>query len=271
MTLPPNFSEWEHLQNQVRLLHNERVRKYFSDISADDDISSPRGSLKQACLLKDKDSAILTCVRMMFFEFTIGNARWIQAPLYGMPVSQFQEEFEVNYRPLVRLYFSQDANAVPDDLPPIRQEISFRLMDETSDTISINKAKSLASRIRSQFWNYNISKGKIKVRYTDTQKGYRLAINAISQTEGIKVIKDVLAIQGHILEDKFLTVNDKVNLAPDNTPGTKTILGKPRKGRRWRPTAIVNFRFSNMSVFGVDKDLILVDKSGQFPQAFFTK
>lgn len=268
MALPSNFSEWEHLQNQVRRLHNERVKEYFEDVQADDDISTPRGSLKQACLLKDKDSAILTCVRMMFFEFTIANARYVQAPLYGMPVSQFQEEFEVEYRPMIRLYFAQNSNAVPDDLPPVRQEITFRLMNETSQTISDGKLRTLAASIRNKFWTYSFNKGKIKCTYKDASKGYKLSINALSKEEGIALIQDVLSIQGHSIEDKKLNVIDRPRMTSDNTPGAKTILGKSRKGRRWRPTATVNFRFANVSIFGLDKDPILVDRTKQFPQAY---
>ncbi|MFB2833483.1 hypothetical protein [Floridanema evergladense] len=270
MPLPQNFSEWEHLQNQVRRLHNERVREFFADVDQDDDISSPRGSLKQACLLKDKDSAIITAVRMMFFEFSVGNARSLQAPIYGMPVDQFQEEFEVSYRPMVRLYFSQDLAAVPNDLPPIRQEISFRLMNETSETISNGDLSLLANKIRTKFWTYDFNKGKIKTTYTDPSKGYRLSINAISESEGLNVIQDVLSIQGHTIEDKFLNVKDKPRLSSDNSPGTKTILGKPRKGRRWRPTGTVRFRFANISICGLAKDPILVDKTGTFPQAIIS-
>lgn len=271
MALPPNFSEWEHLQSQVRHLHNQRVKEYFEDIELDDDISTPRGSLKQACLLKDKDSAILTCVRMMFFEFTIGNARSLQAPLYGMPVSQFQEEFEVEYRPMVRLYFAQDINAVPDGFWPIQQEMSFRLMDETWETISKSKLLNLAQLIRNKFWTYNIDKGKIKCRYVEPSKGYRLAVNAISETEGINVIKDVLQLRGHTINEKCLTISDKVKRVSDNTPGNGIVLGKTIKRRRWRPTATVKFRFSSVSIFGLDKDPILVDRTGQFPQALISR
>lgn len=267
MSLPSNFSEWEHLQNQVRRLHNERVREYFSDVDLDDDIESARGSLKQACLLKDKDSAIITCVRMMFFEFTVGNAASLQAPLYGMPVDRFQEEFEVEFRPRIVLYFKQDINGVPDDLCAIDQECSFRLMNETTETISKSKLQSLAQVIRAKFWSYNFNKGKIKVTYVEPKKGYRLSVNAVSETEGIDLIKDVLSINGDTINDDCLNVVNKPKKQSDNTPGTKTILGKPRKGRRWRPTATVKFRHACCSIFGLNRDVILVDKSGRYPQA----
>ncbi len=270
MPLPPNFSEWEHLQNQVRRLHNERVRNYFDDVADDDDISTPRGSLRQASLLKDKDSAILTCVRMMFFEFTIGNARWLQAPLYGMPTGQFQEEFDVAYRPMVTLHFSQDINSVPNGLFPIRQSASFRLMNETSESISRGELNNLASIIRAKFWNYRFNKGKIKVRYTEPKKGYRLAINALSISEGIDVIRDVLSIQGHTIDDDCLNVNDKPRKNSDNTPGSTTILGKVRKKRRWRPTASVGFRYASVSIFGLNRDPVLVDRTGNFIEAIIS-
>ena len=36
MPLPDNFSPWEHLQDQIRLIHNREVADYFRD-AADDD------------------------------------------------------------------------------------------------------------------------------------------------------------------------------------------------------------------------------------------
>ena len=65
MPLPDNFSPWEHLQNVLRQVHNRIVKEEFSDITDDDDIVTPRGSLKKACLLDDNDSAEMTVFKVL--------------------------------------------------------------------------------------------------------------------------------------------------------------------------------------------------------------
>jgi predicted dinucleotide-binding enzyme len=66
MPLPEGFSEFEHLQDLIRLEHNKVVRAYFKN-QADNDISTPKAGLKHACLIKDDDSAAMTQMRQWLF------------------------------------------------------------------------------------------------------------------------------------------------------------------------------------------------------------
>ena len=68
MPLPIDFSPWEHLQNTIRFAHNQQVRKEFDDIQVDDDITTPRGSLKVASLIDDKDTSTMTLIRMFLYH-----------------------------------------------------------------------------------------------------------------------------------------------------------------------------------------------------------
>ncbi|MBN3959253.1 hypothetical protein [Nostoc sp. NMS8] len=98
MPLPDNFSEFEHLQDLVRLEHNKAVKAYFKN-QEDDDISTPKASLKHACLIKDEDTAAMTQMRLWLFEITIGHAQSLQTPIYGIPVQELQRESK--FRPQI--------------------------------------------------------------------------------------------------------------------------------------------------------------------------
>ncbi|MHC5772098.1 MAG: hypothetical protein ACYTXI_42620, partial [Nostoc sp.] len=63
MPLPEGFSEWENLQDLVRLDHNKAVTSYFKN-QEDNDISTPKARLKHTCLIKDEDTATMTLMRM---------------------------------------------------------------------------------------------------------------------------------------------------------------------------------------------------------------
>ncbi|WP_235526567.1 hypothetical protein [Nostoc piscinale] len=59
MPLPEGFSEWENLQDLVRLEHNKSVRAYFKN-QPDEDVSTPKRRLKHTCIMKDDDTATMT-------------------------------------------------------------------------------------------------------------------------------------------------------------------------------------------------------------------
>ncbi|MFM6722922.1 MAG: hypothetical protein ACKPJF_00415 [Dolichospermum sp.] len=74
MPLPQGFNEWEHLQDQIRFHHNKLVDSYFKN-QGNEDISTPKASLKHACKIKDSDSAAMTQIRLWLFEVTAGHSQ----------------------------------------------------------------------------------------------------------------------------------------------------------------------------------------------------
>ena len=156
MSLPNNFSEWENLQDLVRKDHNKDVREYFKN-QADNDISTPKSRLKHTCLIKDEDTVGMTQLRMWLFEVTVGRAQAIQRPIYGIPVQELQRD--VKFKPQIKLFFKEDFDRTVHDgtIPLAEGEITFRLMDESSDTISRNKAESLARNIRDELTKLYLS------------------------------------------------------------------------------------------------------------------
>jgi hypothetical protein len=266
MPLPADFSHWEHLQDQLRRIHNKEVRDWFREIP-DDDISTPKGSLKRACTMDDRDTAPMTIIRMLVFYINCGKARDFHPPMYTLPI---QDNYErVAGRPQIKLFFLEDESDVDPGYERVAGEIGIRLMNETTETLTMANAKSLALKCKTAFGGgagFIWKKGKYSFSYTDPQKGYRMKIFARSESEAKRVIEQVLDIQSHAPDWDNLNKNEAVNTAtkyPTN-PGTKIIMGKTYKKPRRRPVADVRFQHAELHVDGMPKPIILFDNSGRY-------
>jgi hypothetical protein len=270
MPLPNGFSEWEHLQNQILRIHNKQVRDYFSDITVDDDLATPRSSLRHACLMKDEDTSVMTQLRLWLFEVTAGHAKSLQPDIYGIPTDTFQDH--VTFKPQIALHFYEDADEVEPGYQQIRSEIRFRLMGETSETVSEPQARTLATKINSLLGSaggYRWHKGRIKCIYKEPSKGYNLTLHAFSESEGKRVIEQILDIQSHTPDWDNLVLSQLAN-TPPTIPPSKRIYGKIRKLPRTRPVGYVRFRRAELHLWGLPKPLILVDKTGRFRNAIIS-
>jgi hypothetical protein len=272
MTLPSSFGHWEHLQDMIRCEHNKIVARYFKDlgdISWEPNINTPRAALRTACRIDDQDTAIMTLIRLYLFYEVLGYGKKRLGNFYGMPALDFQESFEG--RPQVFLFFSQDRASVPDKLSPITAEISFRLMDETSESITPAKALTLANKIKQEMTDGGkeiyFNKGRILVNYNDRKHGLALRIYATSEDEGEKIIKKILTIRNISFNASHLSVSIPKRQSQNLPKGTKTIYGKQRKNRRWRPSARVRFRYAYLYVHGLNEVVPLVDATGQWIDA----
>lgn len=268
MTLPLNFGHWEHLQDMIRRDHNKLVAHYFRDLGKnwDPEISSNRGALRVACTIDDKDTAVMTQIRLYFFYEVLGYGKKRLGIFYGMPALDFQESFEG--RPQVFLFFSQDKASVPDGLSPITAEISFRLMDETSESITPAKALSLANKIKREMMEGDkeiyFNKGKYLINYNDRKNGLALRIYATSEPEGERIIKKILTIRDISFDASHFSVSTPKRNSENLPKGTHTVYGKSRKKRRWRPTARVRFRYAYLYVHGLNEPIPLFDVTGQW-------
>lgn len=267
MALPPNFSHWEHLQDMLRREHNKVVARYFRDLGPDwePDINTPRAALRTAVTIADKDTDVITLMRLYLFYDILGYSRKGLGVFYGMPAQRFQEN--VAGKPEIFLYFSQDSDAVPDGESKIDAEYSFRLMDESSESMTEAKAKILAQQIANNFITggkgYEFTKGKAIVTYKDMEKGYRLAIYATNTIEGTNVIKKILAVRQHAFEVDRVSTSDPEKGSVNRPTKTRKVYGKNRKGTRWRPTANVRFRYAYMYLHGLNEPIYLVDLTGR--------
>jgi hypothetical protein len=264
MPLPEGFSEWEHLQDMIRLEHNKVVRAYFKN-QADDDVSTPKAALKHACLLKDQDTVSMTLLRQWLFEVTIGHLQSVQTPVYGIPVPTRQSVLQ--FKPQVLLYFkeSHTSEAVRSGLAPATAEISFRLVNETSETIARPKAESLAKKIKEDLATppFTWEKGKYVCTYIDEARGYRLRLHVKNQAEGEMVVKKILSIQDHVFNDTHFQFVDNRRAYPP-TPGTHRVYGRTVKKMRERPSADVKFCYAQLLIWGQQNAVNLVSIGGRF-------
>lgn len=259
MSLPENFSPWEHLQSTLIRTYNQEVREEFSDLTDDDDLNVPRSSLRVACRITDDDSALQCLIRMMFFYFTVRRARDIQAPMYAIPTDTYQAN--VRFRPIVKLYFRQDLDAVPAGRRPVEAVISYRIRNEQYNTITEAELRSHALRIRTEFGTgarYVWTKGRLLVTYRDLENGINLQIYAVSKAEAIQVINKVLDCAQVPYDADRVVTHDSEEDFPAN-PGTHLVLGKSRPKPVRRPVANVRFQRATASIWGIPNDICLVD------------
>jgi hypothetical protein len=266
MSLPEGFNEWEHLQDQIRIEHNKRARKWFTGVD-DDSIATPRASIKHACLIKDDDTAVMTLIRLWLFEVFVGHAQNFHPPLYTIPSLAFQDH--AKHKPQISLYFKEDRDDVDPGESPVTGEISIRLTNETESSLTNAEVTSYANKIKSLFGSANgflWRKGKYNFSYTDTEKGYRLNILATTETEAKRVIEQILDIQSHSPDWDNLNKNEAVNASTKYpiTPPKKTILGKSRKMPRRRPVATVRFQYALMHLYGLPNPIVLVDRTFKY-------
>lgn len=137
----------ELFQNFCRLQVNKEVRKFFIGTIAENDLSTPRGLAKNICLHKDVDSMDLTIGRLIAYYFVCGGFEG--TPIYGIPTTAFQEQRK--FKPQIQLYFQEDHNDVDAGYSPITGEISFRLMNQESTTLSNSEVTTYANKVKTAF------------------------------------------------------------------------------------------------------------------------
>jgi hypothetical protein len=258
MALPSNFGAWEHLQDVLRNYHNKLVREEFSDINDDDALAIPRGALKRACLLDDDDTVDMTLLRLHLFFFHARKAADLQAPIYGIPVSDYDER--VTYRPQVNLLFRQDDDSVASGRNVVCAEVSYRLINETPQTITEADLTRIANRIKAELGaanGYRWSKGKTIVTYKNLADGLNLKIYALNETEGVQVIRKICDCAQQTYDDNYVVVHEPKASYSAN-PGNQIILGRSRKKPVRRPVAYVRFKRASISIHGLPNPIILV-------------
>lgn len=272
MPLPDNFNHWEHLQNVLMRVHNRYVRQEFKDLgeSWDADITTPRGSLRVASTIVDNDSAIMCLIRMWLFYGVIRKMKDLSPDIYGIPVTNFQEHFR--FLPQIQLYFLEDAQDVDQGYTAVAGEVSFRLRNETAQTLTMPGLMMLANRIKNIFATgngYIWRKGRGQLTYTDMKKGYKLKVYCLNEAEGKQLIAKVLDVQTDIPNWEYS--NYSQNLEPAEAfpivPGVQTILGKPRKIPRRRPVARVRFQYALVHIHGLPNPICLVDRVNRYREA----
>lgn len=175
------------------------------------------------------------------------------------------------YHPLVRLVFREDTDFVAGKNQPkgrgqnrTKGEIRFRLMDETTETISKSNLTTLGEKVKEIFGannGYIWNKGKEVYCYADWSRGYQLQILARSETHAKDVVTKILSLQNHSPQWKYLNKvkNSAESERYPNTPDKKTILGEQVTLPLRRPNANVRFKFADVRISPLTYPVVIYD------------
>lgn len=170
------------------------------------------------------------------------------------------------HKPQILLYFKQEGVNLHN---AIEGEISFRIMELSSTTITQQQVKSVAAIIKRKFasgtgfvWN----KGKILYSYTDWDRGYQFQLLCPSISEAKRIVEQVLDIRGFSPDWELLNI--VTNADPTKAYPVKSkkqvILGKSVPLPNRRPSAKVVFQHALLNLHGLPDPICLVDRSNQF-------
>lgn len=273
MPEPDDFTPTEQFQDVNKRIANKIVREYFRDVvslESDLDLTTPRQALLKACLHKEDDSLNLTIARNQLFNQYTTYAR-DQIPIVAGSLLD-EVDANITYKPKITLYFKEEDNDAEPGYRPVRMEASWRLVDETTQTITKAKLIAIANKIKTSFGSSNgylFRKGRKIVAYNKLSQGYNFVLRARELSDGKDLIREILSINGHTLDDEILklsVVDDESGAFPYN-PGTQNVLGKRRPKPRKRPMVNVRFRYAYATVNGWGKPVYLFSKNTYLPDA----
>jgi len=179
------------------------------------------------------------------------------------------------FRPFVRLFFREDSDFRKGTNQPgyhgknrTKGRIGFRLMNETTETISKTELTRIGQRIKDLFGSndgYIWNKGKELYCYAEWDKGYQLQILARNVAHAKEIVTKTLSIQGHTPQWKFLSKTENQAEAERYpiTPGTKIILGETITLPEVRPKADVRFKYADVIVSPLLSPTVLYDRTNK--------
>jgi hypothetical protein len=262
MPLGEGFSEWEHLQSLLISFQNKIVNQEFKDVgndSWDENISTPRSSLRVACTLKDSDTANMTLLKIILFYIILRKAQDLHPAMYAVPIGDYQET--VVFKPQIKLVFREKRiDALENDRHPLRAEMCFRLIDTTANTITQSEVNQLALKIKQEFATpnpYIYRKGSLKCSYRDESKAYRLILYSFDKQTAKDMILKILKIRNDTVNWDFFTFSESEKNYK-TISGTEIILGKSVRKIRLRPEGYVKFVRAELKLHGLTQDILLV-------------
>jgi hypothetical protein len=259
----------EHLKSVYMLTYNKIVNEVFKDIDVDDELLSPgvsKQSLKKACKVLASDSQILINNRSQLFHLVLRQARDYHPSIIGNKFTETEDFYNRSEKVKIHLYFEEDNSDVEENYFPVEGTIGFRVMDETTSSITNQKLITIANKIKTEFGlgdGYIWKKGKSVFSYTDHKKGYQLQLFVKNEADGKELTSKILDIQGHTPDWKlahYKSNQAELESYPYN-PGNQSVLGKVIKKPRRRPIASVRFKTAFASLPGVPRAVYLYDKT----------
>jgi len=176
------------------------------------------------------------------------------------------------YHPQIRIYFREDTDFKPGDNQQKGRgqnrrsgRQAFRLMNETSETISKGELTNIGRRIKDIFGangGYVWNKGKELYCYADWNKGYQLQILAKTKSQAGDLVTKILSLQNHSPEWKYLTRTENA-LEQEAYPEIsikKTMLGEEYTLPTVRPLVDVRFTYAEAKIHRLVPAIILYDR-----------
>jgi len=247
------ISEFERLQDTIRQFHNRKVNLQFSDITANN-ATTKRGLLKSTLLIKDKDSAIMTVMRMLAFTSYIDDDR-----SYSIPVADFQSS--VVFKPQISLTFIEtSAAARAAKRQRVRMVCSIRIMNKDVEDVLQSDITAWTNEIKLAFPKaYFFDKGRDKYSYRDKKNGFELIIAGQTEPEVKDLIRNIVTITDKTFNEDLLTKSIYTD-KNFSTNRFKMILLKNTKLPRQRPLARVKLQKAELKLYGILEDIILVER-----------
>jgi hypothetical protein len=190
MPLPNNFSPTEHLQDLIKRTVNQEVREWFRDVQ-EDDLSTPRSSLKVGCTHSEQDTMEMTIGRLMLFYSVVGA--FPHANGFIMPDRQI---FQLEGNPQIVLLFVETAQSWKTRKATRRETMrcSFRILTEDfANAGDRAKIDALERKIRLAFPPaYRYQTGQTSYTYVDKPRGYQLRVPAYQESAAKGLIQKLL-------------------------------------------------------------------------------
>ena len=156
----------------------------------------------------------------------------------------------------------------------LMMQISFRLMEKSAKDFENDDiyAKELAEKIYSKFAKpiFKISKGQETFTYTDWAKGYQLTLHVASQAEAIKIVRQILDIQGHSMDSEKFRIGSKPVSGETKEKRKEKSLGQTQEIKSYATReGIVSFSHAFLHIGNGTKPINLVDLTGKRRDVIF--
>lgn len=264
MPLPTNLSSAEQLQDVALKLTNKRVRNYFRDVGNDDwepNLDTDRARLRVACTHQEKDSLLETICRLQLFNIELGASLEDLGHFYGIPTANYHESFDL--KPQVKFIFQEKAElAKKKKRRPLVHEASFRLMGETTSSITQAKIDQLENRIRTQFpKTYLFKAGRFTFSYYNNDTGFRTNIRAYSVAEARELLTKLNNVSGTEIDWSKFKKTEWVQKNFEQQDFV-TVLGKRKKLPQRRSITECYLNKVELTLHGNLKDIYLYHRIG---------
>jgi hypothetical protein len=255
---------WHNLRELLRKTYNREVNEWFRDVPDDfPDNSTSRKNAKRACLVLPRETQNMALLKTLTFRYVVQRTH-LRPHVYGTPIGSFDKVRR--YRPQIVLEFREDELDIEPGYSPLDGRISFRLMNEDSETITNTELTTIARRIKTEFGGsteYIWRKGKDLASYVDKNKGYQFQLLVRSKEDAKELITKVINCNADTPNFKYLSYkeSDSPTEAYPTLPGNLNVLGEVVKQPRVRPISSVRFRTAYCNIWGKNDPVILYDRS----------